>query len=60
VVLRERYAWRTNKRWRLVFVLLVSRTIFLIPSEDAGALVFEADVRNMNMGDVIDIFPLER
>ena len=27
--------------------------------EDAGALVFEADVDQMNMGDVIDIFPLE-
>ena len=27
--------------------------------EDAGALVFEADVEKMQMGDVIDIFPLE-
>ncbi|MDF2179523.1 bifunctional aconitate hydratase 2/2-methylisocitrate dehydratase [Aliiglaciecola sp. CAU 1673] len=33
--------------------------IFFNTMEDAGALVFEADVDNMNMGDVIDIFPLE-
>ncbi|TDF39378.1 bifunctional aconitate hydratase 2/2-methylisocitrate dehydratase [Alteromonadaceae bacterium M269] len=33
--------------------------IFFNTMEDAGALVFEADVDKMNMGDVIDIFPLE-
>jgi aconitate hydratase 2/2-methylisocitrate dehydratase len=33
--------------------------IFYNTMEDAGALVFEADVEKMNMGDVIDIFPLE-
>ncbi|MDP5039894.1 MAG: bifunctional aconitate hydratase 2/2-methylisocitrate dehydratase, partial [Paraglaciecola sp.] len=33
--------------------------IFFNTMEDAGALVFEADVEKMNMGDVIDIFPLE-
>ncbi len=33
--------------------------IFFNTMEDAGALVFEADVDDMNMGDVIDIFPLE-
>jgi aconitate hydratase 2/2-methylisocitrate dehydratase len=27
--------------------------------EDAGALVFEANVEKMNMGDVIDIYPLD-
>jgi aconitate hydratase 2/2-methylisocitrate dehydratase len=32
--------------------------IFFNTMEDAGALVFEADVEKMNMGDVIDIFPL--
>ncbi|UAA39756.1 bifunctional aconitate hydratase 2/2-methylisocitrate dehydratase [Paraneptunicella aestuarii] len=33
--------------------------IFFNTMEDAGALVFEADVEQMNMGDVIEIFPLE-
>ncbi|WP_100643835.1 bifunctional aconitate hydratase 2/2-methylisocitrate dehydratase [Alteromonas facilis] len=33
--------------------------IFFNTMEDAGALVFEADVDNMNMGDVIDIYPLD-
>lgn len=33
--------------------------IFFNTMEDAGALVFEADVEKMQMGDVIDIFPLE-
>ncbi|WP_026377530.1 bifunctional aconitate hydratase 2/2-methylisocitrate dehydratase [Aestuariibacter salexigens] len=33
--------------------------IFFNTMEDAGALVFEADVDNMNMGDVIDIMPLD-
>ncbi len=33
--------------------------IFFNTMEDAGALVFEADVDNMNMGDVIDIYPYE-
>lgn len=31
--------------------------IFFNTMEDAGALPFEADVANLNMGDVIDIFP---
>lgn len=34
--------------------------IFYNTLEDAGALVFEADVEKMNMGDVIDIFSLAR
>lgn len=33
--------------------------IFFNTMEDAGALVFEADVEKMNMGDVIDIYPLD-
>jgi len=33
--------------------------IFFNTMEDAGALVFEADVDNLNMGDVIDIYPFE-
>ncbi len=33
--------------------------IFFNTMEDAGALVFEAPVDNMNMGDVIDIRPYE-
>ncbi|MCU7553102.1 bifunctional aconitate hydratase 2/2-methylisocitrate dehydratase [Alteromonas sp. ASW11-19] len=33
--------------------------IFFNTMEDAGALVFEADVEKMNMGDVIDIYPYE-
>ncbi|MFQ3196768.1 MAG: aconitate hydratase 2/2-methylisocitrate dehydratase [Paraglaciecola sp.] len=32
--------------------------IFFNTMEDAGALVFEANVDKLNMGDVIDIFPL--
>ena len=33
--------------------------IFFNTMKDAGALVFEADVEKMNMGDVISIFPYE-
>lgn len=33
--------------------------IFYNTMEDAGALVFEADVDNLEMGDVIDIYPFE-
>lgn len=33
--------------------------IFFNTMEDAGALVFEANVEKMNMGDVIDIYPLD-
>ncbi|MCC2617825.1 bifunctional aconitate hydratase 2/2-methylisocitrate dehydratase [Aestuariibacter halophilus] len=33
--------------------------IFFNTMEDAGALVFEADVEKMEMGDVIDIYPLD-
>ncbi len=33
--------------------------IFFNTMEDSGALPFECDVSNMNMGDVIDIYPYE-
>lgn len=33
--------------------------IFFNTMEDAGALVFEADVDKIHMGDVIDIYPME-
>ncbi len=33
--------------------------IFYNTMEDAGALVFEADVTNVEMGDVLDIYPYE-
>ena len=33
--------------------------IFFNTMEDAGALVFEADVEKLHMGDVIDIYPLQ-
>ncbi|MEZ5504872.1 MAG: bifunctional aconitate hydratase 2/2-methylisocitrate dehydratase [Gammaproteobacteria bacterium] len=33
--------------------------IFYNTMEDAGALPFEADVSNLNMGDVVDIYPYE-
>ncbi len=33
--------------------------IFFNTMEDAGALVFEADVEKMEMGDVIEIYPLD-
>jgi aconitate hydratase 2/2-methylisocitrate dehydratase len=33
--------------------------IFFNTMEDAGALVFEASVEKMNMGDIIDVYPYE-
>jgi aconitate hydratase 2/2-methylisocitrate dehydratase len=33
--------------------------IFFNTMEDAGALPFECDVANLNMGDVIDVYPYE-
>ncbi|MEE2731916.1 MAG: bifunctional aconitate hydratase 2/2-methylisocitrate dehydratase [Pseudomonadota bacterium] len=33
--------------------------IFFNTMEDAGALPFETDVSNLNMGDVVDIYPYE-
>lgn len=48
-----------NKRGGGICIGSKVAPIFFNTMEDAGALVFEADVEKMNMGDVIDIFPLE-
>ncbi|MFC3094577.1 bifunctional aconitate hydratase 2/2-methylisocitrate dehydratase [Alteromonas sediminis] len=46
-----------NKRGGGICIGSKVAPIFFNTMEDAGALVFEADVEKMNMGDVIDIFP---
>jgi aconitate hydratase 2/2-methylisocitrate dehydratase len=46
-----------NKRGGCVCIGGKVAPIFYNTMEDAGALVFEADVDNLNMGDVIDIYP---
>jgi aconitate hydratase 2/2-methylisocitrate dehydratase len=48
-----------NKRGGGICIGSKVAPIFFNTMEDAGALVFEADVEKMNMGDVIDIFPLQ-
>lgn len=48
-----------NKRTGGVCIGSKVAPIFFNTMEDAGALVFEAPVDNMNMGDVIDIRPYE-
>ncbi|MBE0484616.1 bifunctional aconitate hydratase 2/2-methylisocitrate dehydratase [Marinobacter sp.] len=48
-----------NKRGGGVCIGNKVAPIFFNTMEDAGALVFEAPVDNMNMGDVIDIRPYE-
>jgi aconitate hydratase 2 / 2-methylisocitrate dehydratase len=48
-----------NKRGGGICIGSKVAPIFFNTMEDAGALVFEADVDKMNMGDVIDIFPLQ-
>jgi len=48
-----------NKRGGGVCIGNKVAPIFFNTMEDAGALVFEADVEKMNMGDVIDIYPYE-
>ncbi len=48
-----------NKRGGGVCIGSKVAPIFFNTMEDAGALVFEADVEKMNMGDVIDIYPFE-
>ncbi len=48
-----------NKRGGGVCIGSKVAPIFFNTMEDAGALVFEAPVDNMNMGDVIDIRPYE-
>jgi aconitate hydratase 2/2-methylisocitrate dehydratase len=46
-----------NKRGGCVCIGGKVAPIFFNTMEDAGALVFEADVDKLNMGDVIDIYP---
>jgi aconitate hydratase 2/2-methylisocitrate dehydratase len=48
-----------NKRGGGICIGSKVAPIFFNTMEDAGALVFEADVEKMNMGDVIDIHPLD-
>ncbi|WP_018982787.1 bifunctional aconitate hydratase 2/2-methylisocitrate dehydratase [Salinimonas chungwhensis] len=48
-----------NKRGGGVCIGSKVAPIFFNTMEDAGALVFEADVEKMNMGDIIDIHPYE-
>ncbi|GGW80705.1 bifunctional aconitate hydratase 2/2-methylisocitrate dehydratase [Alteromonas halophila] len=48
-----------NKRGGGVCIGSKVAPIFFNTMEDAGALVFEADVEKMHMGDVIDIYPFE-
>lgn len=48
-----------NKRGGGICIGSKVAPIFYNTMEDAGALVFEADVEKMNMGDVIDIYPFE-
>ena len=48
-----------NKRGGGVCIGSKVAPIFFNTMEDAGALVFEADVEKLNMGDVIDIYPYE-
>ena len=48
-----------NKRGGGICIGSKVAPIFFNTMEDAGALVFEADVEKMNMGDIIDIHPLD-
>lgn len=48
-----------NKRGGGICIGSKVAPIFFNTMEDAGALVFEADVEKMNMGDTIDIHPLD-
>ncbi|MCH8542776.1 MAG: bifunctional aconitate hydratase 2/2-methylisocitrate dehydratase [Alcanivorax sp.] len=48
-----------NKRAGGVCIGTKIAPIFFNTMEDSGALPFEADVNNLNMGDVVDIFPYE-
>ncbi len=48
-----------NKREGGVCIGTKIAPIFFNTMEDAGALPFEADVNNLNMGDVIDVYPYE-
>ena len=48
-----------NKRQGGVCIGSKIAPIFFNTMEDSGALPFETDVANLNMGDVIDIYPYE-
>jgi aconitate hydratase 2/2-methylisocitrate dehydratase len=48
-----------NKRGGGICIGSKVAPIFFNTMEDAGALVFEADVDNMEMGDVIEVYPFE-
>ncbi len=48
-----------NKRQGGICIGSKIAPIFFNTMEDAGALPFEADVANLNMGDVVDIYPYE-
>lgn len=48
-----------NKRTGSVVLGTTIAPIFFNTMEDSGALPIEVDVSNLNMGDVIDIFPYE-
>lgn len=48
-----------NKRQGGICIGTKIAPIFFNTMEDAGALPFEADVSNLNMGDVVDIYPFE-
>eukprot|EP00971_Amphidinium_carterae_P107687 2132303-Amphidinium_carterae.1 len=48
-----------NKRTGGMILGSTIAPIFFNTMEDAGALPIETDVSNLNMGDVIDIFPYE-
>lgn len=48
-----------NKRGGGICIGSKVAPIFFNTMEDAGALVFEADVEKMNMGDTIDIYPMD-
>ena len=46
-----------NKRQGGICIGSKIAPIFFNTMEDAGALPFEADVSNLNMGDVVDVYP---
>jgi aconitate hydratase 2/2-methylisocitrate dehydratase len=48
-----------NKRGGGICIGSKVAPIFFNTMEDAGALVFEADVDDMEMGDVIDVYPFD-
>mmetsp|Transcript_22464 Transcript_22464/g.56772 ORF Transcript_22464/g.56772 Transcript_22464/m.56772 type:complete len:621 (-) Transcript_22464:2304-4166(-) len=55
----EEIPYIPNKRAGSVCIGGVIAPIFFNTMEDSGALPLEMDVNNLNMGDVIDIFPYE-